>query len=193
MARPHVVYSALIVTYSCERSEKKTSVSAPSPGSAISYSTSSAGTRARERVLVVVDRGARRAHLRCPRSRCRPPAARCPAAPPPTACTIRPQLGSPPCSAVLTSGELATARATASTPCACAAAHDHARDPPRALAVGDHHDRQLAQQRVERLAEAQLVLALGRDRARRSRPSTSGSRCRWSTAARRPRRGRRSA
>ena len=33
----------------------------------------------------------------------------------------------------------------------------------RALAVGDHHDRELAQQRVERLAEAQLVLALGRD------------------------------
>ena len=51
----------------------------------------------------------------------------------------------------------------ASTPSAC---------PPRtttrairrgALAVGDHHDRELAQQRVERLAEAQLVLALGRD------------------------------
>ena len=40
----------------------------------------------------------------------------------------------------------------------------------RALAVGDHHDRQLAQQRVERLAEAQLVLGLGRDRARRDAP-----------------------
>src|SRR5664280_1349106 len=42
-----------------------------------------------------------------------------------------------------------------------AAAHVHARDAPRALAVGDHHDRQLAQQRVERFAETQLVLALG--------------------------------
>ena len=43
----HVVYSALIVTYSCPRSEKKTSVSAPSPGSPISYSTSSRGDRRR--------------------------------------------------------------------------------------------------------------------------------------------------
>ena len=33
----------------------------------------------------------------------------------PTACTMRPQLGSPPCSAALTSGELATARAAPST------------------------------------------------------------------------------
>ena len=35
---------------------------------------------------------------------------------PPTAWTIRPQFGSPPCSAALTSGELPTARAAASTP-----------------------------------------------------------------------------
>ena len=34
----------------------------------------------------------------------------------PTAWTIRPQLGSPLCSAAFTSGELATARATASAP-----------------------------------------------------------------------------
>ena len=34
---------------------------------------------------------------------------------PPTACAMRPQFGSPPCSAVLTSGELATARAARST------------------------------------------------------------------------------
>ncbi len=86
-----------------------------------------------------------------------------PGSAPPTACTMRPQLGSPPCSAAFTSGELATARAAASTAACVAAAHDHAREPPRALAVGDHHDRELAQQRVERLAEAQLVLALGRD------------------------------
>src|SRR5205085_502616 len=44
-----------------------------------------------------------------------------------------------------------------------AATRDHARDPPGTLAVGDHHDRELAQQRVERFAETQLVLALGRD------------------------------
>ena len=43
------------------------------------------------------------------------------------------------------------------------AAHHDPRDPPGALAVGDHHDRELAQQRVERLAEAQLVLALRGD------------------------------
>src|SRR5919198_5065750 len=40
-----MVYSALIVTYSWLRSEKNTSVSWPSPGSATSYSTSSRATR----------------------------------------------------------------------------------------------------------------------------------------------------
>ena len=35
----------------------------------------------------------------------------------PAACAMRPQLGSPPCSAVFTSGELATARAAASALC----------------------------------------------------------------------------
>src|SRR5262249_19286724 len=40
----HVVYSALILTYSCERSEKKISVSVPSPGSASSNSISRART-----------------------------------------------------------------------------------------------------------------------------------------------------
>ncbi len=43
------------------------------------------------------------------------PDARAGASAAPTAWTMRPQLGSPPCRAVLTSGELATARATAST------------------------------------------------------------------------------
>ena len=38
--RVHVVYSALIVTYSWPRSEKKTSVSQPEPGSVSSYSIS---------------------------------------------------------------------------------------------------------------------------------------------------------
>ena len=69
----------------------------------------------------------------------------------------------------------------------------HARGPRRALAVGDHHHRELAQQRVERLAEAQLVLALGRDLARRRRRSRSASRCRSWRAARRRWRGRTSA
>ena len=65
-------------------------------------------------LLVVVERHARRRTPACPRSRRRPPAAARPAALPPAACTIRPQLGSPPCSAAFTSGELATARATVS-------------------------------------------------------------------------------
>ena len=38
------MYSALIVTYSCERSEKNTSASAPSPGRPTVYSTSSPDT-----------------------------------------------------------------------------------------------------------------------------------------------------
>src|SRR3954453_4303462 len=46
IARAHVVYSALIVTYSCERSEKNTSASAPSPGRPTVYSTSSPATAA---------------------------------------------------------------------------------------------------------------------------------------------------
>src|SRR5580692_1076579 len=46
---------------------------------------------------------------------------------------------------------------------AIAAAHEHSRHPRGALAVGHHHDRELTQQRVERLAKAQLVLALGGD------------------------------
>ena len=81
----------------------------------------------------------------------------------PTAWTMRPQLGSALCSAVLTSGELATPRAAASTLWQVSSAHDHACDAGGALAVFDHQDRELAQQRVERLAEAQLVLALGLD------------------------------
>ncbi len=89
----------------------------------------------------------------------------------PTAWTIRPQLGSPPCSAVLTSGELATRARRALDVSAVAAAHDDAADALGALAVADDRERQLAQQRVERLAEAQLVLGLGLDAPRRSRRS----------------------
>ncbi len=44
-----------------------------------------------------------------------------------------------------------------------AAAHDDAADPAGALAVAHDVQRELAQQRVERLAEAQLVLGLGLD------------------------------
>ena len=55
---------ALSVTYVLlERSEKKTSVSAPSPGSPISYSTSSRGTSRSELGLLVGHRGAGRADL----------------------------------------------------------------------------------------------------------------------------------
>jgi hypothetical protein len=43
------VYSALIVTYSCERSEKNTSASAPSPGQADRVLDLVAGHGLRER------------------------------------------------------------------------------------------------------------------------------------------------
>ena len=65
---------------------------------------------------------------------------------------MRPEFGSPPCSAHFTSGELATARATGST-ASGRAAHHQAGDALGALAVGDDLERELAQQRVERLAE----------------------------------------
>ena len=83
---------------------------------------------------------------------------------PPTACAIRPQFGSPPFSAALTSGEFATPRAARSTSTRVAAAHDHAADPRRALAVAHDLERELAQEGVEGLAEAQLVLGLLLDR-----------------------------
>ena len=81
----------------------------------------------------------------------------------PTAWMIRPQFGSPPYSAVLTSEESATARATALHRLLVAAADHDPADAPGALAVADDHQRQLAHERVERLAEAQLVLGLGLD------------------------------
>ena len=108
------------------------------------------------------------------------------AAPSPTACAIRPQFGSPPCSAALTSGELATARATALDTLVGAAATTTTRpirlepSPSRTMS-----QRELAQRPVQRLAEAQLVVGLRLDRARRWRPRPAGSRCRWSRAGRR--------
>ena len=81
----------------------------------------------------------------------------------PTACAIRPQFGSPPFRAALTSGESATARAARTTVSSLAAVHDHAADALRALAVAHDLQREPAQQHVERLAEAQLVLGLGLD------------------------------
>ena len=100
------------------------------------------------------------------------PAARCRAARRPTACAIRPQLGSPPCSAVLTSGELATRaarRARRSAPWpprTTTRPMRRAPSPSRTMSM-----RELAQQRVERLAEEQLVLGLRLDR------DAAGARC----------------
>ena len=128
-----------------------------------------------------------------PRSRRRTGAARRRGSAAPTACAMRPQFGSPPCSAAFTSGELATARATRSTVASCAAVDVDAAGALRALAVADDLQREPAQRVVERLAEAQLVLALRLDDRRRSRPTRSGSPCRWSTAGRRRRCGRTSA
>ena len=76
---------------------------------------------------------------------------------------MRPQFGSPPCSAALTSGELATARATRSTVASSPPVHVHAADPLRALAVAHDLQREPAQRVVERLPQAQLVLGLRRD------------------------------
>ena len=76
----------------------------------------------------------------------------------PAAWAIRPQLGSRPKSAVLTSGELAIARATRSASAAEAAPLDlDPADPGGALAVGDDLDRELEQDGLEQ--------ALGKRRA----------------------------
>ena len=111
----------------------------------------------------------------------------------PTACAIRPQFGSPPCSAALTSGELAIARATLVDDVVVAAAHDDAADPLGALAVAHDVQRELAQRPVQRLAEARPRPRSAARPPRRSRPRPAGSRCRWWRAARRRRPGRTSA
>ena len=182
-----------MVTYSCERSEKKTSVSAPSPGSTTSYSTSSPATALGQRGCVVAGPPPRRADLDVLDADVERQRRRVRAAPPPTACAIRPQFGSPPCSAALTSGELATARATRSTTSSVAAAHDHAADPLGALAVAHDRAARACAARVQRLAEAQLVVGLGRDAHAAGAARPAGSRCRWWRAARRRRCGRTSA
>ena len=66
---------------------------------------------------------------------------------PPTACAIRPQFGSPPCSAALTSGELATARAAAFDRRLVAAVDHHAPDALRPLAVAHDQQREPPQDR----------------------------------------------
>ena len=151
-----------MVTYSWERSEKNTSVSAPSPGQRDLVFDFLALQRLLQRGFVVVDRGAGRAHVDAlerdvHRQRRRPRQGRADGLDDPAPVGV---------AAVQRGlherrvGDRARDRLDALD---VTAAHDHARDPRGALAVGDHHDRELAQQRVERLAEAQLVLALRRD------------------------------
>src|SRR5919204_2063043 len=113
-----VVYSALIVTYSWLRSEKKTSVSAPSPGRSTTYSTSSPATFSASSAWSK-STAAPRAQTRTPSIVTSTASGAVSGRAMPTDCTIRPQLGSPPCRAALTSGELATARAASSTAGAC--------------------------------------------------------------------------
>ncbi len=89
----------------------------------------------------------------------------------PTACAIRPQFGSPPLQRGLDERRVGDRARRARHGRLVPAVDDDAADPARALAVAHHQEREPAQQHVERLAEAQLVLGLGRDphaaRARR--------------------------
>ena len=158
-----------MVTYSCERSEKKTSASAPSPGSTTSYSTSSPADRLGQRGDVERDRHARRADLHVldedverqrrgvgqrGADRLRDPApVRVPAV----------QRG-------LHQRRVGDRPRGARDDLVAAAAHDHAADPLGALAVAHDVQRELAQRPVQRLAEAHLVLGLRLDRARRDAP-----------------------
>src|SRR5919204_2769263 len=87
---PHVVYSALIVTYSWLRSEKKTSVSWPSPGSPTSYSTSSRATRS-ARSLASNGIAVPRAQTCTPSIVTSTASGAVPGSAMPTDCTIRPQ------------------------------------------------------------------------------------------------------
>ena len=103
-----------MVTYSWLRSEKKTSVSAPVPGSPTTYSTSSRRT-ARSRPSWSKGTACPPEHTSTPSIEMSSGSGAVPGIAIPTAWAIRPQLGSAPCSAALTRGELATARALAST------------------------------------------------------------------------------
>ena len=162
---PHVVYSALIVTYSWLRSENRTSVSAGWAGSdrqpdlVLDLQARGGGL---QRGLVVGDGGAAGAdddaldrdverQRRGPRQR------------------LAHGLGDPAPVRVGAVQRGLHERRVGDRPRAAlddllpAAAHEDAADPLGALAVAHDHDREHPQQRVERLAEAQLVLALGRD------------------------------
>ncbi len=81
----------------------------------------------------------------------------------PTAWAIRPQFGSPPCSAAFTSGESATARATRAATALGAAADHHAADAAGALAV------------ARRSAARAAAAARRAPRRRRSSSSDSGA------------------
>ena len=81
----------------------------------------------------------------------------------PAAWAIRPQFGSRPKSAVLTSGELAIARATRSASAGEAAPLDlDPADPRGALAVGDDLERELQQHRLEQALGQRLAGGPGR-------------------------------
>ena len=108
----------------------------------------------------------------------RPAASTCPAA-----WRMRPKFGSAPFSAVFTSGEFGD-RARDGLHRVGRAADDHPPDPLGALAVGHDLHRELAQQRVERLAERELVRASRAPPPRRMRRPRARTRCRSWTAGR---------
>ena len=158
----HVVYSALIVTYSCPRSEKKTSVSAPSPGSVDLVLDLRAGGGRVQRVHVVGHRRAVAAQRDALDRDVERERRRRPAWPadglrdPPPVRVGAVQRG-------LHERRVRDGARAALDVAVVAAAHDDAADPPGALAVAHDEDRELAQQRVERLAERELVVGLRRD------------------------------
>ena len=129
---PHVVYSALIVTYSCDEVGEEHLGLGALAGQARSRTRShrpAAPRRARPRRSRSPCRPSRRA---CPRSRGR--AQRRGTSPRRQRRAggldrARPQLGSAPCSAVLTSGELATAARDRLDALGVPAVHDDPRDP----------------------------------------------------------------
>ena len=147
-------------TYSADRSLKNTSASPPDPGS-VSAVLDLVALDERRQLAQVLDHRLAGRHdepaldLEVGDER---PSRR--VAPCPAAWRIRPKFGSPPCSAVLTSGELAIARATGSTS-ASLAGDDDPPDPPGPLPVGHDLQRQRAHRDVHRLAELQLVVGLG--------------------------------
>ena len=169
------------------RSEKNTSVSAPSPGRPTTYSTSGRSTSAPSRSASSRGRPApAEADLHALDRDVERQRARVPASAPPMAWAMRPQFGSPPCSAVLTSGESATARATRlDAACVRRRARRPGRRAPAPSPSATISSASWRSSASSACAEAQLVLALRARPRRRSRPSTAAARCRWSTAGRR--------